>query len=208
MRIHALTCAAVLAAVPASPQVAAFEIELTPGHPIHHESEEEAGVAMALSITPGPDRATNLTELCEELRVAAGLAADKGDELQLETIFVVPYKGMAVEGYYWPKDGTFGTNALVRGSDVARERLDAIVTRAGIPPRVLDEADVEHEISCETGEPLWHLVWYDVRPLGDEEPDAVIERAYDRFIAVHRSVVEHSTQPRLSRKAHGTSTDG
>lgn len=194
MRVYALMCAAVIAAVPASARLAAFEIELIPGHPIHHESEKKAGVAMALMIAPGHDGETSLRTLCDELRTAAGLASENGDELRLETLFVVPYKGMAVEGYYWPKDGTFGTSALVRGSSVARGTLDDILARAGVPPRILDETDVEQEISCQTGEPLWHVVWHDVRPIGDEEPESVIERAHDRFLAIHQSVVEHDAR--------------
>jgi hypothetical protein len=198
MRIRALTCAAAFAAVPASAQEAALGIDLIPGHPIYHERENEAGVAMALSITPHQDRATSLMELCEELRVAAGLGHESGDELRLETIFVVPYKGMAVEGLYLPSDGTFGSNALVRGNAIARATLDGIVSRAGIPPRILDETNVEHEISCAPGEPLWRIAWHDVGQIGDEEAEAVIERSRQRFLAVHRSVVEHNdTDQRL-----------
>ena len=145
---------------------------------------------------PDDGSATNLTELCEELRAAAGLGTEKSNDLGLETIFVVPRKGMAVEGYYWPDDGTSGRSALVSGDDVPREKLDGIVARAGIPPRVLDERNVEHEVSCETDEPLWHVVWYDIRPIGDEKPEAVIERARSRFMAIHESVVEHASQGR------------
>jgi hypothetical protein len=198
MRIRALTCAAALAALPALAQEAALGIDLIPGHPVYHGRENEAGVAMALAITPDQDRATRLMELCEELRVAAGLGRESGDELRLETIFVVPYKGMAVEGLYLPRDGTVGSNALVRGKGIARTTLDGIVSRAGIPPRVLDETNIEHEISCAPGEPLWLIAWHDVRRIGDEEAEAVIERARQRFLAVHRSVVEHNdTDQRL-----------
>ena len=82
---------------------------------------------------------------------------------------------MAVEGYYWPEDRSSDTGVLVPGSGVSRETLDAIVARAGIPPRILDEADVEHEISCEIREPLWHVGWQDLRLIGDEDPDTVID---------------------------------
>jgi hypothetical protein len=91
----------------------------------------------------------------------------RGD-LRLEVIFVVPYKGMAIEGYYPPNDGTV-EGGLVPGSGVPRETLDSIVAHAGIPPRVLDETNVEHEISCETGAPLWSVVWYDVRHISNED---------------------------------------
>ena len=194
MKIRVLMWATMVAAVPASAQGVGLKIELMPGHPVYHECEKEAGVVMALSIRRANDDATNLGELCEELRVAAGLGNENGDDLRLGTIFVVPYKGMAVEGYYWPNDGTLEESVLVRGKDVSRETLDDIVARAGIPPRVLDEINVEHEISCETGEPLWAIAWSDVRLIGDEDPDAVIERAYRRFLAIHQSVVEHNAR--------------
>jgi hypothetical protein len=194
MRIDALTFAMVVAAIPAFGQEAAPRITLIPGHPIHHESKSEAGVAMALTITPSHDRPTSLTKLCEELRRAAGLNNENGDQLRLQTIFVVPYKGMAIEGYYWPADRKIEEGTLVGGNAIPRGTLDRIVARSGIPPRILDEIDVEHEISCETGAPLWRIAWQDVRPVGDEEPDVVIERAYRRFMAVHQSVIEHNAQ--------------
>lgn len=207
MRICMLTCAALVAAVPASAQEAALGIELIPGHLVYHERENEAGVAMALSITQGQD-ATSLMEICDELRVAAGLGNENGDELRLETIFVVPYKGMAVEGYYWPKDGMSDRSALVPGNGLARATLDGIVGRAGIPPGVLDETEVEHEISCNPDEPFWYVAWYDVRLIGDEEPEAVIERAHQRFLAIHQSVIEHNTREQRLVKARRMPTGG
>ena len=196
MRIGMMMCAALAVTVPASAQEMALGVELLPGHPIYHERGHEAGVAMALSITPGKGHASDLVRLCEELRVTAELGQEH-DGLRLETIFVVPYKGMAVEGYYWPKNGSLESSVLVPGSEVARGALDGIVARAGIPPRVLDETSVEHEISCSLDEPLWYIAWYDVRLIGDEAPDAVIEQAHRRFLAVHRSVVEHGEQQQL-----------
>lgn len=193
MRMRSFACAAAMAAVPASAQDAGRGIELLPGHPIYHEAEREAGVAMALSITPQLDPATDLIELCQDLRRTAGLDRQNGDARRLETIFVVPYKGMAVEGYYWPESGASGDGVVVPASGIARAKLDAILARAGIPPRVLDEINVEHEISCQTDEPRWHLVWHDIRPVGDAAPTVVIDRAYQRFMAIHQAVVEHST---------------
>jgi hypothetical protein len=193
MRICALTFAATMAAVPASAQELGLVVDLLPGHPIYHESEQEAGVVTAISITPDQGRATDLQELCEELRVAAGLDRRRGRDLPLEVIFVVPYKGMAIEGYYLPADGTAGGETLVRGKDMPRETLDGIVARAGIPSAVLDEADVEQEVSCELAEPAWLVRWEDVRLVGGEEPDTVIERAWRRFMTVHQSIVEHAT---------------
>jgi hypothetical protein len=194
MKIRVLMCATMVAAVPASAQEVALQVQLLPGHPVYHESEREAGVVMALSVRREGDHATNLTELCEELRVAAGLKTENDDSLGLETIFVVPYKAMAVEGYYWPNDGTLEREVLVPGNGIPRDKLDGIVARAGIPPRILDETNVEHEVSCETGAPLWHVVWHDIRPIGNEEPDAVIERAHRRFLAVYQSVVEQNAK--------------
>lgn len=52
MRIYALTYAALVAALPASAEEMGHAIELLPGHPVHHASEHEAGVTMALSIMP------------------------------------------------------------------------------------------------------------------------------------------------------------
>ena len=207
MNIRMLMCAAFVVAVPASAQEMALEVDLLPGHPIYHEREHEAGVAMALAITPGKGPAPDLVQLCEELRVASELGHEFDDGLRLETIFVVPYKGMVVEGYYWPNDRALESERLVPGSEVARGTLDGILARAGIPSRVLDETDVEHEISCRLDEPLWFVAWYDVRPIGDEQPDAVIEQAHQRFLAVHRSVVEHGTQQQL-KTAQGAAQRG
>jgi hypothetical protein len=193
MRTCAWAFAAAMVAVPAFAQDPGLVVDLLPGHPVYHESAREAGVVMAIAITPGQGTAIDLKALCEELRVAAGLRRAHGDGLPLEVIFVVPYKGMAVEGYYLPADGTPGIEALIPGNGIARDMLDGIVARAGIPSRVLDEGDVEHEVSCELGEPAWLLRWEDVRLIGGEEPDAVIDRAYRRFATIHRSVVEQAT---------------
>lgn len=207
MRVLALACSAMVLALPASAQDAELAIELLAGHPIYHESEREAGVAMALSITPDDRQATSLMDLCEQLRLAAGLG-DEQDDLRLETIFVVPRKGMAIEGYYWPEDGAEGRSRLVSGSSIGRATLDAIVARAGVPPLVLDQTEVEHEISCQIGEPLWHVAWLDVRPIGDADPDAVIERARRRFMAIHQTVVGHASEEPFRRTAqHASSLD-
>jgi hypothetical protein len=207
MRIRGLMCAALVAAIPASAEEAPLGIKLQRGHPLYHESAQEAGVAMGLSITPQGGQTTDLVELCDELARAAGLGRENGDRLRLETVFVVPYKAMAIEGYYWPEHGGSGAGTLVPGSGVPRGALDAIVTRAGIPPRVLDETDVEHEISCALGEPLWHVAWQDVRPIGGEDPDAVIERAYQRFLAVYQAVVEQSAGEQSLQAARRTTAD-
>jgi hypothetical protein len=208
MRISALACAGVVLTLPVAAEEAPLGITLQRGHPLYHESAREAGVAMGLSITPQGDHATELVELCHELRRAAGLGSVNGDRLFLETIFVVPYKEMAVEGYYWPENRSSDTGVLVPGSGVSRETLDGIVARAGIPPRILDEANVEHEISCEIREPLWHVAWQDLRPIGDEDPDAVIERAYQRFMAVHQAVVAHNIKGQHPQTAQSQMTGG
>jgi hypothetical protein len=191
MRTCALACAAAIVAFPAAARDLGLVVDLLPGHSVYHESAREAGAVMAIAITPGQGGAADLESLCEELRVAAGLRREHGEGLPLEVIFVVPYKAMAIEGYYLPADGTPGIEALVPGSGIARGILDGIVARAGIPSHVLDESDVEHEVSCELGEPAWLLRWEDVRHIGGEEPDAVIDRAYRRFATIHRSVVDH-----------------
>lgn len=99
-----------------------------------------------------------------------------------------------------PADGTFGSEALVPGTNIAREILDGIVARAGIPSRLLDEANVEHVISCEINEPAWLIHWKDVRLVGGEDPDTVIESAYRRFMTIQQIVVEHIG---ISPPAHG-----
>lgn len=195
MRSCLFTCVTMFAAVPASAQMPVPQVDLLPGHPIYHEEEQEAGVAMALTIIPDRGEAAS-SELCEELRVAAGLGEENADGISLQTIFVVPYKGMAVEGYYLPSDDLVGTGTLMSGNAVPRATLDRILERAGIPARVLDETGVEQEISCSPGEP-WSITWSDVRPIGDQQPETVIERARDRFLAIHQSVVEHATRERL-----------
>lgn len=192
MRMCVLTCAAAIAAVPAAGQELALVIDLLPGHPVHHQNEATAGAIVALSITAAQVDDADLKELCEELRVAAGLARDKGTDLPLEVVFVVPYKDMAIEGYYLPADGSSGSEVLARGNDVGRTTLDGIVARAGIPPRILDETDVEHELSCEMKESAWLIRWEDVRLLNDEAPEVVMDRAYGRFTTIHQSVVEHA----------------
>jgi hypothetical protein len=198
MQIRILACTAIIVSMPALAEEPVHGIEVMPGHPIYHDTEKEAGVAMALSVAPSV-YTQDLAELCEELRVATALASEN-DGLHIETIFVVPRKDMAVEGYYFPSDGTTDESALVRGSNIARGVLDDIVGRAGIPPSVLDETDVEHEISCSLEEPSWSIAWDDIRPIGDEQPDAVIERARAKFMAVYHRVVEHTRQ----RRGQGT----
>ena len=206
MYIRALLYIALLAAAPAIAEETALNIKLIPGHPVHHENKQEAGMAMALWITPGRPGATDLMALCEELRLGAGLGYESGG-LRLETIFVVPHKAMAIEGLYLPSDNTSESHALVRGKDMARASLDGILARAGIPPRILDEVGVEQEISCTPGEPSWVIAWTDLQPIGGEDLETVIERARQRFLTIHKSVLAYNgaDQPlRAARRAsHG-----
>jgi hypothetical protein len=205
MKMRVLTCAVAIAAVPASGDEPALMIDLLPGHPVHHESEGTAGAVMALSITAAPAGDADLRKLCEELRVAGGLTRDRGADLPLEVVFVVPYKDMAIEGYYLPSDGSPGSEVLVRGDSIGRSTLDGIVARAGVPPSILDESDVEHEISCEMQESAWLIRWEDVRLLNGEQPETVIDRAYRRFQTIHQSVVEHAM---ATSHAAGPRSDG
>ena len=198
MRLRLFACAVMIAALPASAQEGDRRINLIHGHPVYHASENEAGVTMGLSITHDQTQAAPLVALCNELRDAAGLGDEHGDGLRLQALFVVPYKGMAVEGYYLPSDGTSEVSALVAGKSITRTTLSRIVSQAGIPPSVLDETNVEHEISCQPDESLWTIAWHDVRQIGGEEPEAVIERARNRFLAIHESVVKHAMDARWS----------
>jgi hypothetical protein len=202
MRICALACTAAIAAVPASAQGLGLVVDLLPGHPIYHESVGEAGVIMALSITPAEGHPADLKELCEDLRVAAGLPGKNSKDLPLEVIAVVPYKGMAIEGYYLPPDGTLGSEALRSGTKIARRTLDGIVARAGIPSHLLDETNVEHEIVCEMNKPAWLIHWKDVRLVNGEDPDTVIQRTSGRFMTIQQIVVEHIG---ISPSAHAQS---
>jgi hypothetical protein len=90
-----------------------------------------------------------------------------------------------------PSDSTLGSEALVPGTKIARETLDGIVARAGIPSHLLDETNVEHEIVCEINKPAWLVHWQDVRLVNGEDPDTVIQRAYRRFMTIQQIVVEH-----------------
>ncbi|MGH6918842.1 MAG: hypothetical protein ACREJ0_14195, partial [Geminicoccaceae bacterium] len=65
-----------------------------------------------------------------------------------------------------------------------------------------------HEISCEAHEPIWSITWSDVRRIGDEQPQAVIERARLRFLEIHQSVVEYNTTDGHLRQAQRAARDG
>jgi hypothetical protein len=113
-------------------------------------------------------------------------------------LFVVPYKQMAVEGLYLPADSHIGTNALIEGKRLGRSTLNDIISHAHIPPSVLDEMNVRHEISCQLDEPLWTIVWQDIRPIGDRKPTEIIERARLRFMEVYRNVNQTAEKPDLA----------
>ena len=179
-----------------------FTIDLLLGHSVNDAQEHVAGVVTAISITPSQEDAADLKSLCEELRLAARLEDITSDGLALETLFIVPYKGMAIEGYYFSTRDAFDDGTLVPGKSIVREVIDDIVHRAGIPPSVLDETDVEHEISCAVNEPSWHVRWEDVRPLDGEKPDTVVEHARQRFMAIHQDVIDHNKKGPLSASLH------
>ncbi|MGI9418308.1 MAG: hypothetical protein ACR2RA_10775 [Geminicoccaceae bacterium] len=179
-----------------------FTIDLLPGHSVYDEREQMAGVVTAISITPSQENAADLTSLCEELRLAARLEDLTSDGLALEALFIVPYKGMAIEGYYFSTRDAFDDGTLVSGKNAAREVIYDIVSRAGFPPGILDEADVEHEISCEVNQPSWHVRWEDVRPIDDKKPDTVVEHARHRFLAIHQDVIDHNKKGPLSAGLH------
>jgi hypothetical protein len=194
VKICTLTCAAALVAAPVSAQGLGLVIDLLPGHPVYHQSEREAGVVMAVSITAEPG-SMDLRALCEDLRLAAGLASRDADGFRLQVIFIVPYKEMAVEGYYLPADDAPGSGTLMAGNRIARQTIDRIVAGAGIPAQLLDEANVEHEVSCEIDEPAWLMRWEDIRAVGSEGPEPVIASAQQRFAAVHQSIVDLAMDP-------------
>lgn len=207
MRIRLLTWAVVLAALPAASDEASSRIDIVYGHPIYRQQEREAGVAMGMTISANEDQAALLTEPCERLRAAAHLAREARDGLALQTLFVVPSKGMAIEGHYFPGDGNPGRAVLIPGRPVTRSALDRIMALAGIPPALLDEANVSLEISCRITEPLWVISWFDIRRMGDAQPEAVVEIARRRFMAIHRWVVEYDAKNRALAQRLGRSRD-
>lgn len=203
MRACALGCLALFAAGPLLAKEPSLSIQLLPGHPVHHPASGEAGAVMAIAIGQG-DSPTDLQALCEELRIAADLALALESGLRLEVLFVVPWKGLAVEGYYLPALDTaaqaapapdsVGQEQLLPGQPVQRSILNGIVARAGVPQAILDETAVEHEISCELDRPSWLIRWTDVRALEELTANEVIERAYARFEAVYETVVAHAAR--------------
>ena len=192
MRISALTCAAALMAVPASAQALGPAIELLPGHPVYHERAREAGVVMAISITQRPRRRHGPNELCEELRVAAGLERHRGAEL--------PPRGdlrRAVQ-----RDGDRRVLSADRRRARRRGARPGQGDRAeharrdrgarGDSGRLLDEPAVEQELSCAARRAGLAASLGGHPAVGGAGPDPVIESAYRRFMTIHRSIVEHS----------------
>jgi hypothetical protein len=192
VKLYALTCATILIAMPASAEHTELVVDPLPGHAIFHEVEQEAGVTMAISVTPRPGAVVDLQPLCEELRVAAELDLEHAERQSLEVLFIVPRKDMAVEGYYLPAKDMTASNALIRGNAIDRATLDSIVERAGLPTWLLDERDVEHELSCELHQPGWKLVWQDVRHMNGEAAAVVIDRAASRFKSVYQGILDHT----------------
>lgn len=195
MRTCALGCVGMVVVTTAMAAETPLTVDLLRGHPIHHAASGKAGVVMAIAITGqnpttdhGNPATVDLAGLCDDLRSAAGLALEVERDLLLEVVFVVPYKDMAVEGYYLPTDGATGPPRLLRGDGVARQALEGILAHAGVPPSVLDETGVEHEVSCELDRPVWQIRWEDVQSIGDAAPEAVIDRAAARFMALHKRV--------------------
>jgi hypothetical protein len=186
MRRWSLAAAMALTAIPGSVLAADLVVDLLPGHPIHRGSAGEAGVVMGLSLTTSDMAA--VAGSCERLRAVAGLPPEHGEGLRLEVVFVVPYKAMAVEGYYLPEGA--GDGVLVPGKAVARPDLDLIVSQAGIPAHILDETSGQG----------WHLRWQDVRPVNGQAAEEVIETARQRFMAIYQSVVQHNRTPHVARK--------
>jgi hypothetical protein len=201
MKTCALACVLMLGAAAVVADEPSLTVDLLPGHPVHDVVGGRAGMVTPIAITEKTATTTDLEALCETLRVAAGLSLEAGHgRLTLQVVFIVPYKLMAIEGYYLPLDGKSGSSRLIAGNSIARERLDGIIVRAGVPPGILDETEVEHEVSCELDRPAWRIRWEDVRTIAGDDPEAVIERAYTRFLAIHRTVVEQAAHlPKLAK---------
>jgi hypothetical protein len=207
MRIRLLIWAVVLVALPVASDEISPRIDILYGHPVYRQHAREAGVAMGMTISVNEVQAALLTGPCERLRAAASLAREAGGGLPLQTLFVVPSKGMAIEGYYFPSDGNPGRAVLIPGRPVTRSALDRIMALAAIPPALLDEISVSVEISCRITEPLWVISWHDIRRIGDAQPEAVVEVARRRFKAIYRSVVEYGAKNRALTRRIGRSRD-
>jgi hypothetical protein len=207
MRIRLLTWAVVLVALPVASDEISPRIDILYGHPIYRQQAREAGVAMGITISVNKVQAALLTGPCERLRAAASLAREAGGGLPLQTLFVVPSKGMAIEGYYFPSDGNPGRAVLIPGRPVTRSALDRIMALVAIPPALLDEFNVDLEISCRITEPLWVISWHDIRRTGDTQPESVVEVARRRFMTIHRSVVEYGAKNRALARGVERSRD-
>jgi hypothetical protein len=208
MRIRLLIWAIALVAHPVASDEVSLRIDVLYGHPIYRQQAHEAGVVTGMTISVDEVQAALLTAPCERLRAAASLAREAGDEIPLQTIFVVPRKGMAIEGYYFPSDGNLERAVLIPGQSVARPALDRIMALAALPPALLDEINVNLEISCRIAEPLWLISWYDIRRIGDAQPEAVVEVARRRFMAIHRWVVEYGAENRaLAQRVRRSGND-
>jgi hypothetical protein len=205
MRIYLFTWALALAALPAAADEAKLRIELLHGHTIYREQVREAGVATGLTLSVNEEQAAVLTEPCEHLRAAASLANELSDGSHLRVLFIVPRKGMAVEGYYFPADRDLKRAALKPGGVVARPTLDRIIAGAGIPSVLLDEDGVELEISCHVNDPLWVIAWLDVRRIGDRRPEAVVDAARLRFMTIHRQVAGYAQSQVLAQRERSPS---
>ena len=200
MKTSALACVLMLGAAAAMADEPLLAVDLLPGHPVHDVADDTAGMVTAIAITESVAATTDLEALCETLRVAAGLSLEAEHVLALQVVFIVPYKAMAIEGFYLPLDGEAGSARLIAGNGIARERLDGIIIGAGVPPGILDETEVEQEVSCELDRAAWMIRWEDVRTIDGDGPEAVIERAYSRFLAIHRTVLEQAAHlPKLAK---------
>jgi hypothetical protein len=200
MKTSALACVLMVGAAAAVADEPLLAVDLLPGHPVHDVADERAGMVTAIAITENAAATTDLEALCDALRVAAGLSLEAEHGLALQVVFIVPYKLMSIEGYYLPLDGRPGSARLIAGNGIARERLDGIIISAGVPPGILDETEVEHEVSCELDRAAWMIRWEDVRSIDGDDPELVIERAYTRFLAIHKSVVEQAAHlPTLAK---------
>ncbi len=194
MKGYILTCATALLVAPAWAGEAHHTVTLLHGHPMYDEVTQKAGVSMGLSIAGSESSASQLTKACRELQRLSELRSETGDGLELVTLFIIPYKNMAVEGFYMPSDGSFGSNALLKGKPLDGSAIEGLVALAGIPRFVLHETNVEQEISCDLEDSVWTIVWQDIRAIDDEEPEVTIEQARARFMSIYRNVVQYASQ--------------
>ena len=99
------------------------------------------------------------------------------------------YAATAERGFYYVFHMTEGT--LLRTLELPP--IAATPTIAGDTVFFTTSTALLVAMTSNSDEPLWTVAWQDVRPIGDEKAEVVIERARNRFMAIFRRVVKRTT---------------